>query len=80
MLHPATRAGDVLRFCREFSQSLPDEVVIQGGNLTAPDGTRVFGVAACYCGRSLSEGRESVESQAEILAAGSRYDLNDELS
>lgn len=58
VLHPARRAGDVLRFCREFSQSLPDEVVIQGGNLTAPDGTRVFGVAACYCGRSLSEGEK----------------------
>jgi FAD/FMN-containing dehydrogenase len=56
VLHPASRTAEILRFWREFAPSLPDEVVLQGGSLTAPDGVRAFGVAACYCGPSQSEG------------------------
>ena len=56
VLHPVSRTAEILRFCREFAPSLPDEVVLQGGALTAPDGVRAFGVAACYCGPSQSEG------------------------
>jgi len=36
-------------------------VVIQGGAFNAPDGTPVFGVAACYCGSSLSEGEKVLQ-------------------
>ena len=56
VLHPAARTAEILRFCRDFAPSLPDEVVLQGGALTAPDGARAFGVAACHCGPSQSEG------------------------
>jgi hypothetical protein len=61
VLHPVTKTKEVLHFCREFAPTLPDEVVIQGGAFTAPDGTSVFGVAACYSGTSLAEGEKVLE-------------------
>jgi hypothetical protein len=33
----------------------------QGGAFTAPDGVPVFGVAACYCGSSLSDGENVLQ-------------------
>lgn len=61
VLHPVARTKEVLHFCREFAETIPDEVVIQGGAFTAPDGAPVFGVAACYCGSSLSEGEKVLQ-------------------
>jgi FAD/FMN-containing dehydrogenase len=58
VLYPVAKTNEVLHFCREFAETLPDEVVMQGGAFTLPDATRVFGVAACYCGPSLSEGEK----------------------
>jgi hypothetical protein len=57
VFHPASKATEVLRFFREFSETIPDELVIQCGSFTTPDGNPVFAVAACYCG-SLSEGEK----------------------
>ena len=56
VLYPVGKTSEVLHFCRDFAETLPDEVVIQGGAFTLPDGAQVFGVAACYCGSPLSEG------------------------
>jgi FAD/FMN-containing dehydrogenase len=56
ILYPVADTRNVLRFVRDFAQDIPDEIVIQTGALTAPDGTRMFGVAPCYCGSSPSEG------------------------
>src|SRR5215469_7218503 len=61
VLHPVSKTKEVLHFCREFAETIPDEVVIQGGAFNAPDGTPVFGVAACYCGSSLSEGEKVLQ-------------------
>ncbi|MBV9087179.1 MAG: FAD-binding oxidoreductase [Acidobacteriaceae bacterium] len=61
VLYPAGKTKEVLHFCRDFAERLPDEVVIQGGAFTLPDGTAVFGVAACYCGASPSEGERIFE-------------------
>lgn len=61
VLYPITQTREVLQFCRDFAQRLPDEVVIQGGAFTTPDGTKVFGVAACYAGDSLSAGEKILE-------------------
>jgi FAD/FMN-containing dehydrogenase len=55
---PVAKTKDVLRFFREFAETIPDELVIQAGAFTTPDGVQVFGVAACYCGSSLSEGEK----------------------
>jgi len=50
VFYPASQALEVLRFFRDFSATIPDELVIQCGSFCFPDGTPVFAVAACYCG------------------------------
>jgi hypothetical protein len=57
VFYPAAKAGEVLRFFREFSETIPDELVIQCGSFTTPDNMPVFAVAACYCG-PLPEGEK----------------------
>ena len=57
VFHPAAKAKEVLHFWREFAASIPDELVIQGGSLTLPDGVPAFGIAGCYCG-PISEGEK----------------------
>lgn len=60
LLYPVARTKEVLHFCRDFAQTIPDEVVIQGGAFTAPDGVPVFGVAAFHCGPSVSEAEKAL--------------------
>jgi hypothetical protein len=57
VFHPAAKAPEVLRFFKEFSETIPDELVIQCGSFSLPDNTPVFAVAACYCGQP-SEGEK----------------------
>jgi FAD binding domain/Berberine and berberine like len=57
VFHPAAKAKEVLRFWREYAASIPDELVLQGGSLTLPDGVPAFGIAGCYCG-PVSEGEK----------------------
>ena len=40
----------MLRFYREFSAGEPDELTTYAGLLTAPDGTPLVGIVACYAG------------------------------
>jgi len=51
IFYPAAKAKEVLHFWREFAAGSPDELVTQGGSINLPDGTPVFAIAACYCGR-----------------------------
>src|SRR5437879_3312825 len=60
VFYPVSKAVEVLRFFREFSENIPDELVIQGGSFNLPDNTPVFAVAACYCG-SPSEGEKVMQ-------------------
>lgn len=60
VFHPVEKAEEVLRFFREYSESIPDELVVQCGAFALPDKTRVFAIAACYCG-NLAEGAKVVE-------------------
>jgi FAD/FMN-containing dehydrogenase len=55
--HPFAAARDVLRFYREVTASLPDELVFQAGLLHALDGSgaKIAAIALCHCG-SLSAG------------------------
>ena len=50
VIHPFDRAGEVMRFYREFAAAVPDEVNTIGGFLTAPEGMKVAAIAACHCG------------------------------
>ena len=50
--HPFEHARDVLRFFRDFTASLPDEMSVFGGLLHAPDGsgTKLAAMVAGHCG------------------------------
>jgi FAD/FMN-containing dehydrogenase len=59
--HPFDQARDVLRFFRDSTVSLPDELTIIGTVTHAPDGTgtKLAAMAACHCG-PLPEGERAM--------------------
>ena len=60
-VHPFERARDVLRYFRDFTQSLPDEFTVFGGLIHAPDGSgaKLAGIVTCHCG-PLAAGESAV--------------------
>jgi len=50
VFHHANKTREAIHFFRDYAETIPDELVIQCGAFTLPDGTRVLGIAACYCG------------------------------
>jgi FAD/FMN-containing dehydrogenase len=48
--HPFDRARDVLKFCREITAGLPDDLTIFGALLHAPDGGKIAVIIVCHCG------------------------------
>jgi len=50
--HPVEKAVEVLRFFRDATRSLPDDLFLIGGLMHAPDGsgTPIAAIAACHCG------------------------------
>ena len=48
--HPFDRARDVLKFFREITSGLPDDLTIFGGLLHAPDGAQIAVIIVCHCG------------------------------
>ncbi len=58
VFYPVVKTKEILRLCQELAESLPDEIVIQGGAVPSPAGERSFAVAACYCGPSLTLGEK----------------------
>ena len=61
VLYPVTQTKQVMHFCRDFAQRIPDDLMIQGGAFTRPDGVPVFAVAACYSGAALSAGEKLLQ-------------------
>ncbi len=59
VIHPLSKARDVLRFYADFAQQAPDELCADAGILTAPDGNAVVAVPVCYCG-PLDQGEKAV--------------------
>ena len=57
IFYPVTKTRDVLRFFREFSENIPDELVIQAAVLNLPEVGPAAAIAACYSG-SLVEGEK----------------------
>ncbi len=60
--HPLQNAGDVLRFFRDTCATLPDEMMMAAGLLTAPDGSgnKLVGLLAAHCG-TLAQGEAAVK-------------------
>jgi len=52
VVHPLQRGSDALRFFREQCAAAPDELMLAGGLLTAPDGSgaKLVGILAAHCG------------------------------
>ena len=50
--YPLPVGGDVLRFVRDFTRDLPDELMVGAGLVTAPDGSglKLAAVIVCHCG------------------------------
>jgi FAD/FMN-containing dehydrogenase len=50
--HPFAKAREALRFYRDLTQSLPDEMCVFGGFIHAPDGSgaKLVGMAVSHCG------------------------------
>src|SRR6266516_2399849 len=48
--HPFERARDVLRFFRDTTASLPDELTLVAGFIYSPEGAKLAAIAACSCG------------------------------
>jgi FAD/FMN-containing dehydrogenase len=61
--HPIQRAFDVLRFFRDTCATLPDEMMLAAGLLTAPDGSgaKLVGILAAHCG-ALADSEKAVAS------------------
>lgn len=59
--HPFEHARDMLRFYRDRTAALPDELMIFAGLIHAPDGsgTRLAAMVTCHCGE-LAAGEEAM--------------------
>ena len=58
--HPFDLARDVLKFFREITSGLPDDLTIFGGLLHAPDGAQIAVMIVCHCG-PLAEAETALE-------------------
>ena len=67
--HPFDRAGEVLRYYRDFARSLPDELSLAAGVLHAADGsgTKLVAILAGWCG-SVADGEAAVRPLKEFGA------------
>ena len=76
--HPFAAARDVLRFYRDFTQSLPDELTAFAGVLHAPDGsgTKLAAIIVCHAG-TLQAGEAAVAPVKRLRLAGHGRDRPD---
>jgi FAD/FMN-containing dehydrogenase len=65
VVHPFARAKEVLRFYRDFSAGIPDELTTASGLLTGPDGAPVLGINVCYNG-PLEDGERVIRPVREF--------------
>jgi FAD/FMN-containing dehydrogenase len=72
-IHPFSDAAAVLRFFRDFTAAVPDELGVIGALIHAPDGsgTKLAALVVCHVG-SQSQAQEDL---AELLAFGSPLDV-----
>jgi FAD/FMN-containing dehydrogenase len=65
VLHPLERGFAMLRFYREFVQSIPDELTVAAALVTGPDGQKMAAMLAAHCG-SLADGERAVRPLKEF--------------
>jgi FAD/FMN-containing dehydrogenase len=60
VVYPLSKAREVLRFYREYTSSLPDELTAYASLLTMPGGQPAIAINLCFCG-ALDAGERLVE-------------------
>ena len=60
IVHPRERAGELLRFYRDFMASAPEELAVYCAFVTTPDGVPAVAAIACWCGET-AEGERVLE-------------------
>lgn len=63
--HPLDRAGEVMRFYRDYCRTNPDEVNTACAMMTVPDIGKVIVLAACHCG-SIEDGERALQPIKEF--------------
>jgi FAD/FMN-containing dehydrogenase len=74
VVHPFDAGRDVLRFFRDFAAKAPDELMLVGALVHAPDGSgmKVSAIAVCHCGAP----EQAADDLEELLAFGSPLDTH----
>lgn len=62
--YPFERAEELLRFYRDFTADLPDEMTVYYGLLHGPDGTKLSAIALCHCGDLAAGGKAAAPVKA----------------
>jgi FAD/FMN-containing dehydrogenase len=52
LVHPRERAGELLRFYRDFMAGAPEELTVYCAFVTTPDGVPAVAAVACWCGEA----------------------------
>lgn len=65
ILHTRDKAGEVLRFYREFMKDAPQELTLYAAMLCSPDGLPVIALVGCYCG-DIKQGEEVIRPLREF--------------
>src|SRR6266487_3392694 len=60
VVYPRAKAREVLRFYREYTSTIPDELTVSASLMTTPGGLPAIAINLCYCG-PLEEGERLVE-------------------
>ena len=65
LIHPIARAGEALRFYREFTRNAPDALTVFAGMMTSPEGMPMLAFVSCYNGPA-DEGERALQPLREF--------------
>ena len=65
VIHPFKKAKEVLKFYRDFSSTIPDEVNTMAGFITTPEGDAAVAIIVCYSG-PIEAGEEALRPIREF--------------
>ena len=66
VLHPFEKAREALKFYRNYSASIPDDMNTVCALLTSPEGHPVVAIVVCYHGQSIDAGQQKLRPLREF--------------
>ena len=66
VLHPFEKAREALKFYRDYSTSIPDDMNTVCALLTSPEGHPVVAIVVCYHGPSIDAGKQKLRPLREF--------------